>query len=119
VILLWFKQNKSPEGGNVMSLRMIGPLLCGGFLLLATAAFAVEGNPVGGIGVDVESSPGGIIISQTQTNGNGAFTFQAAKPGTYVAKYTSGPKKGQVIKTFTVTKAGAVSGKIAGGGAAQ
>jgi hypothetical protein len=49
---------------------MIGPLLCGGILLVATTAFAAQGDPVTGVGVGVESSPPSLKASNkpgTQT----------------------------------------------------
>jgi hypothetical protein len=95
-----------------MSLRTIGPLLCGGLLLLATAASAVEGDPVGGIGVDVETSPGGIKVATTTTDKKGVAKTNALPPGTYVFKVTTGPDAGKVLKTLTIRKAGGDSASV-------
>jgi hypothetical protein len=44
-----------------MSLRFIGPLLCGGMLLLATGAFA--GDPIPGVNVAGGKNPGGQLTA--------------------------------------------------------
>jgi hypothetical protein len=105
-----------------MSIRFIGPLLCGGILLAATAAFAAQGDPLPGIDVSMEQNPGGIIIAQGTTNGSGDLRIGGSfPPGTYVIRAKSGSQKGQVLKTITLTKPGPISGKVAmpasGGGA--
>ncbi|MEA2991994.1 MAG: Carboxypeptidase regulatory-like domain [Alphaproteobacteria bacterium] len=95
-----------------MSFRAFGPLLCGGFLLFATAAFAVQGDPVGGIGVEIESSPGGIIIAQGTTNGSGDYVFNNVPPGNYKIKVLNGRDAGKVLKTIKLTTPGSISGRL-------
>lgn len=82
-----------------MSGKILMPLLCGGMLMVATAASAVDGNPLGGVGVGVESSPGGIIIAQSTSNSTGSVTV-TLKAGTYQLTLTGAPvrsKDGVVI----------------------
>jgi hypothetical protein len=97
-----------------MSFRAFGPLLCGGFLLLAVPALAAQGDPLPGIDVSMEQNPGGIII-HARTNGQGVAVFGNVPPGNYTVK-----QGGHVIKTITINKAGPVSVPVtqgAGGGA--
>jgi hypothetical protein len=42
-------------------------------------------------------------------NSDGTFTINLPKPGKYSISYADGRKKGQIIKTVEVTKAGPVS----------
>ena len=46
-------------------------------------AHAVQGDPIPGIDVSIEQSPGGIIAKDT-TDGTGSVTFKAIAPGTYI-----------------------------------
>lgn len=70
-----------------MSLRTLGALACGGLQVLATTAYAVQGDPLPGIDVSMEQNPGGIIIAQSTTNGTetlaigrGDFRFSVRLP---------------------------------------
>jgi hypothetical protein len=56
-----------------MTIRFIGPLLCGGLLLIATSAFAGAGDPVPGVGVG-----GSRPVGQLKASGDTG----AAKKGT-------------------------------------
>jgi hypothetical protein len=51
--------------------------------VFATTAYAIQGDPLPGIDVSMEQNPGGIIISQTQTNGNGNLQFNSIPAGSY------------------------------------
>src|SRR5260221_11084204 len=50
----------------------------------ATAVSPVQGDPIPGVDVSIEQSPGGIIIVQTQTDSEGTWKMNSAKPGTYL-----------------------------------
>ena len=82
-------------------------ILC---LSLASSQFALGGSvkPVKGIDVIVQKCcPTPSSSRQTATpNKDGTFTIQLSEPNTYTISYASGPKKGKVIETVTVTKAG-------------
>jgi hypothetical protein len=96
-----------------MPVRAIGPLLCGGLLLLATSAFAAQGDPLPGIDVSMEQNPGGIVIKQVKSNKQGIANFGTVQPGTYTIR-----QGGQLVKIITITKAGPLSVPITQGGAA-
>jgi hypothetical protein len=101
-----------------MTIRAFGALLCGGLLMLATAAFARDGDPLPGIDVSMEQNPGGIIIATGTTNGSGDYVFTNMPEGNYTLRVKSGPDKGKILKTITVKKNhGPVSGKLVAKGA--
>jgi hypothetical protein len=67
-----------------MSFRAIGALLCGGLLVLATMAHALQGDPLPGIDVSMEQNPGGIIIATTTTKETGEYVvFNNIPDGNY------------------------------------
>lgn len=72
-----------------MSVRVFS-MTTAAMLAVASLAWATEGNPVGGIGVSVESSPGGIMISGGTSNAEGNVVWSAPTPGAYVISI-SGP----------------------------
>ena len=72
-----------------MSVRLFS-LTTAAVLAVATLAWATEGNPVQGVGVSVETSPGGIMISGGTSNAEGNVLWRAPTPGTYVISI-SGP----------------------------
>lgn len=72
-------------------------------LILAAPAFAADGVPVGGVGVSVESSPGGIVASKGALDAKGAATI-TLRAGTYQISFnnlTAG-KEGGAIEGVTV-----------------
>jgi len=89
------------------------------YLIVAILAFsfassqhslASQTRPVKGIDVVVQKEPGNTNTRQTaKPNKDGSFTVELPGPGKYTISYADGPKKGQVIKTVTATKAGPVS----------
>ena len=48
--------------------------------------FFVQGDPIPGIDVSIEQSPGGIIIATTQSKVNGVAIFNKITPGKYIVK---------------------------------
>ena len=56
----------------------------GAALAAAGLAWALDGNPVQGVGVSVETSPGGIKIAEGPTNKDGVWTWKRVSAGTYV-----------------------------------
>ena len=46
------------------------------FSAISLAAAFVQGDPIPGVDVSIEQSPGGIIIATTRTDGNGKFVFK-------------------------------------------
>lgn len=72
-----------------MSVRVFS-LTTAAVLAVATVAWATQGNPVTGIGVSVEQSPGGIVAATGVTNAEGNVVWLAPTPGTYVISI-SGP----------------------------
>lgn len=70
-----------------MSVRVFS-LTTAAVLAVATLAWAVEGDPITGVGVSVETSPGGIMISGGISNPEGNFVWSAPTPGTYVISIT-------------------------------
>ena len=72
-----------------MSVRVFS-LTTAAVLAVATLAWANVGEPIGGVGVSVESSPGGIMVATSVTNAEGNFGWSAPTPGTYVISI-SGP----------------------------
>ena len=73
------------------------------------SAFSSNVTPVKGIDVIVQKNPGGSARQTATVDKNGNLSVELPGPGNYTIKYADGPKKGQVIKTVTVTKAGPVS----------
>ena len=66
-------------------------LLLAGVLVASAIALpssAVTGDPIPGIDVSIEQSPGGIIIAQSQTDQNGVVKGGVLAPGTYVVRMT-------------------------------
>ena len=65
-------------------------LAAGGVVSLAgaTLAWAAEGNPVQGVGVSVEQSPGGIMVSQKTTDAKGEAAFDLGANKAFVVKVT-------------------------------
>lgn len=72
----------------------------------------LQGDPVPGVDVSIEQSPGGIIIAQTQTDGTGYYRFDGLPPGNYVVK--SGGRSVQV----STAAAGPVGGHATSAGLA-
>ena len=73
-----------------MSFRVIA-LVCACLQMLATAAYAVQGDPLPGIDVSMEQNPGGIIATNT-TNGTGEVTFQLPRGSfTFLARFPDPP----------------------------
>jgi hypothetical protein len=85
--------------------HLIGPLLCGG-LLIAAPASTFAGDPIGGVGVGVETSPGGITKGSATTDDKGIANLGRLEPGTYVVKWLTGDSKGKVFRTLKVEQAG-------------
>ena len=76
--------------------------------LAAPAAFSTSPKPTG-IDVVVQKAPGTTSVRQVATpNKDGSFSVELPRPGKYTINYADGPKKGAVIKTVTVAKAGPV-----------
>lgn len=50
----------------------------------ATVTSPIQGDPIPGVDVSIEQSPGGIIIAQTQTDSEGNWKMSSAKSGTYL-----------------------------------
>jgi hypothetical protein len=50
-----------------MTIRFIGPLLCGGLLLIATSVFA--GDPIPGVGVEGGKNPGSQKMTKSGNTG--------------------------------------------------
>ena len=46
------------------------------FSAISLAAAFVQGDPIPGVDVSIEQSPGGIIIATTRTDNNGKFAFK-------------------------------------------
>jgi hypothetical protein len=70
-----------------MAFRAVVALLCSAFLIFATAAAAVQGDPLPGIDVSMEQHPTGIIIAQTTSNGAGNFKFDGQSRGSFRARF--------------------------------
>jgi hypothetical protein len=87
----------APQGGT-MVLRAIVALLCSGFLIFATAAVAIQGDPLPGIDVSMEQHPTGIIIAQTTSNNAGQFKIESPSRGSFrvLVKF---PDKPLTLKT--------------------
>lgn len=89
-----------------MKSSLLLAILC---LSLASSQFALGGSvkPIRGVDVIVQKCcPTPSSSRQTATpNNDGTFTIQLPGPSTYTISYASGPNKGKVIETVTVTKA--------------
>ena len=79
----------------------------------------LQGDPIPGVDVSIEQSPGGILISTTQTNSSGTYAFTGLAPGTYLLKsgghqerITVGPGDGGRL-SGTVRTTGIASAKTA------
>lgn len=72
----------------------------------APNAFSNAVKPVGGIDVIVKKTPGTAARQTAKSNADGTFSVNVSAPGTYTISYASGKHKGEVIETFTATKAG-------------
>lgn len=70
----------------------------------------VQGDPIPGVDVSIEQSPGGIIIAVQQTNTAGTYRFSGLAPGTYVLR--AGPAPGRKV----TVRNGTVSGLVASTG---
>lgn len=92
-----------------MSIRCIPLGVAFALLLVAVPALAAEGDPVPGADVSIEQVPGGIRVAQTQTDETGTAVFTGLKPGSYVARCKSGPCRGKILKSFTVTTSAPVT----------
>ena len=68
-------------------------------MLLPSLLFAKQGDPIPGVDVSIEQSPGGIIISQTQTNSNGYYVFTSIPIGTYKITVTYNSHTGKIKAT--------------------
>lgn len=55
----------------------------------------IQGDPIPGVDVSIEQSPGGIIIATTQTNTSGSYQFTGLAPGTY--KVRSGGRQADLV----------------------
>ena len=64
-----------------MKFRTVTLALCAA--LTAGAAWALEGNPISGVGVSVETDPGGIRAAEGATSETGNFVWQRPQPGAY------------------------------------
>lgn len=73
-----------------MSFRVFS-LTTSAVLAVATLAWATEGNPVGGVGVSVETSPGGIMVASGTTNEAGNVVWRTPTPGSYVISISGPP----------------------------
>jgi hypothetical protein len=65
-----------------------------------------SGDPIGGVGVGVETRPGGIAKGSATTDDKGIANFGRLEPGTYAVTYTTGDNKGKVFRTLKVEQAG-------------
>lgn len=72
-----------------MSVRVFS-LTTAAVLAVASLAWAVEGNPISGVGVSVETSPGGVMVSTGTSNEAGNVVWSGPTPGTFVVS-VSGP----------------------------
>jgi hypothetical protein len=73
---------------------------------LNATAEGFTGDPIGGVGVGVETSPGGIAKGSGTTDDKGIANLGRLKPGTYGLKYITGNGKGKVFRTLKVEQAG-------------
>jgi len=51
-----------------------------------TIPLPVQGDPIPGVDVSIEQSPGGVIVGTTQTDTNGVAKFTDIAPGKYLLK---------------------------------
>jgi len=64
----------------VLAATLIAANLCGTAL---TAAAPVQGDPIPGVDVSIEQSPGGILVNNTETDSHGISKMNA-NPGEYI-----------------------------------
>lgn len=77
----------------------------------------LQADPIPGVDVSIEQSPGGIIIATTQTTTAGTYAFTGLAPGTYLLRsgshqerVTLGPADGGRL-TGTVRATGIASAR--------
>jgi Prealbumin-like fold domain len=99
-----------------MSFRVIGPLLRGGVLALATATGAYAADPIPGIDVKLGTNPGGQGIANSTTNDQGVATFGTLPAGSYTVTVPAGANNKGGAKTFTLRAAGPVQVSVKGNG---
>jgi hypothetical protein len=78
-----------------------------------TIPLPVEGDPIPGVDVSIEQSPGGIIIATRKTNSLGIAKFCDLEPGKYVVKTTLTPPSNRSSNNYNNSKSN--TGGIAGG----
>jgi hypothetical protein len=105
---------------KILKIRLIAPLLCGLMMLAVTTSGFAERNEA--FDITVTRTSDGTIIATTHNNDlnfGGEITVKLPGPGTYIFRYSSGPKKGQVLKTVRATKAGPVTVSVPKSSAAK
>jgi hypothetical protein len=95
------------SGRFKMTLRSMAACAAMFSLVSATAALAGQGDPIGGVGVSVESIPGGIVVSQTQTDASGLAIATGVGPGSYRLSFHGNGVSGMKAKII-VTSGGAM-----------
>ena len=86
-----------------MFIRVSSSLAVGACLMLAALAQAKEGDPVQGVEVSLEHSPGGPAVWTGKTGTDGIAVTGSLLPGAYIAR--SG---GRIVGYYNVTRAGAI-----------
>jgi hypothetical protein len=66
-----------------MTSRLIAACAALAVLVCFAPAMAAEGNPISGVGVSVETDPGGIIASSGKTDAKGLLVVKELAAGTY------------------------------------
>lgn len=65
---------------SVCAALVVAALSC----IVPETAHAIQGDPIPGVDVSYEQSPGGIIIATGTTDGTGSVSFKSITPGTYI-----------------------------------
>jgi hypothetical protein len=70
-------------------------------LLAGSVAFAIEGDPIPGVGVKVGRKPpgGGIIVAQGTTDAEGRASFKGLKKGTYFVRFADADRSFEIATT--------------------
>ena len=85
-----------------MKLRTVSVALCAA-LALAGAAWAVEGNPISGVGVSIKQSQGGLPVTQGTTNDTGNWVWQRPAAGAYVISFSGATLVAACARASVVT----------------